>query len=72
MKSTACKQIRTPGSGLGFTKEQAEAIIAKKNKEEEEAENKKQCNAFLKIWHTERDSTHAAGVIACSKERARI
>lgn len=72
VKSTARKQIRTPDSGLGFTKEQAEAIIARKEKKEEEAEIKKQRNAFLKIWRAERDSTHAAGLIARSEERARV
>ena len=55
-KSTSRKRLRTLGSGLGLTKENAEEMIAAKEKQAKETEAKKQHQTWMKIWRMERDA----------------
>ena len=67
-KSISRKRLRTLGSGLGLTKENAEEMIAAKEKQAKETEAKKQHQTWMKIWRMERDAKYAEGVIARKQE----
>ena len=66
------KRLRPETGRLGITAEDAKQAIAIRLQQDQEAEEKRANNSFMKLWRIERDEMHVKGLAARKAERDRV
>ena len=66
------KRLRPETGRLRITTEDAKQVIAIRLQQDQEAEEKRANNSFLKLWRIERDEMHVKGLAARKAERDRV